>query len=75
MDLVTFVRLLEARVGGVGKKPAICDHVGAGAGPGDAHKAVRALSSHTGSAQPLSGPWFNKYIEECFLSHHCTGIC
>lgn len=35
MDLVTVVRLLGARVG---KKPAICDHVGAGAGPGDAHK-------------------------------------
>lgn len=70
-----FCKTLRARVGGAGKKPAIGDHVGTGAGPGDAHEAVRALSSHTSSAQLLSGPWFNKYIGECFLSHHCTGIC
>lgn len=51
MYLFTFVRLCSGcGLGGLGKKLAISDHMGIGAGPRDAHKSVSALSSHTSPA-------------------------
>lgn len=54
MYLFAFVRLCSGcGLGILGRSQlAISNHVGIGAGPWDAQKSVRALSSHTSPAQP-----------------------